>query len=378
VQFPTGKKRTDTSRAVRAGLRMQRAMKKFESIEIMGDEFSLGMRVGIHEGRFLIADIGTPHRMEHILLGGSVLRAKKAEGSGKTGQVCLTDEAKEMVKDEFRFEDHKKGFSLIVDDLTEEALGDFDIVPPSTRMASMVLFDTSKEGLITAISDSINKVEPLASFIPSPVLNLLVENAASRGIPPDFPEATLLFVNLLGLPEGLDDASQEDQEIVIEEFSRMVSLINAEIEAQGGVMKKVTYHHAGPDIMAFFGVPEAHTNDTIRAARAALEITNLVKRAKGIKYGEETLKLSSHIGITRGQVFAAEIGERQGRREFNVMGNTVNTAARLMDHAESNQILTSETVHERIGELYEMEKFENVQLKGRSQKLTLFGLGKEK
>jgi class 3 adenylate cyclase len=229
---------------------------------------------------------------------------------------------------------------------------------------------------VNAIKDSIDKVEPLASFLPSPILNLLVENAASRGIPPDFPDATLLFVNLLGLPENLDDVDPEDQTTIIAAFSRMVSLINAEIESQGGVMKKVTYHHAGPDIMAFFGVPEAHTNDTVRATHAASAIMEIVKRAKGIKIGEETFKLSGHIGITYGQVFAAEIGERQGRREFNIMGNTVNTAARLMDHAESNQILVSEDVHERVNDLFETTKFPNVQLKGKSQKMTLYAIGK--
>jgi class 3 adenylate cyclase len=376
AQFPTSQRQRDTSRAVRAGLRMQRAMEKYKKFEMLGEEFSLGMRVGIHLGRILTADIGTPHRMEHVLLGSSVLRTKKAEGFGKIGFVNLSKEAQERVKDEFRFKENDEGYSLVVDDLSEEELGDYDIITPKTRMASMVLFDTSKEGLVTAINDSIDKIEPLASFIPSRILNLLVENAASRGIPPDFPDATLLFVNLLGLPENLDNVDPEDQESIIAEFSRMVSLINAEIESQGGVMKKVTYHHAGPDIMAFFGVPEAHTNDTIRAARAASAIMDIVKRTKGIKIGEEKLKLSGHIGITYGQVFAAGIGERQGRREFNVMGNTVNTAARLMDHAESNQVIVSGDVHERVDEIYETTKFPNVQLKGKKNKMTLYGIGK--
>lgn len=378
AQFPTDQRGSDTSRAVRAGLRMQRAMKQFKKIEAMDETFSLGMRVGIHVGKFLTADIGTPHRMEHILLGSDVLRAKKAEGSGKVGKVCLSREAQELVKEEFKFKDHKGDHFLVVDDLTEEQLGDYDIVPSRTRMASMVLFDTSKEGLVTAISDSIDKVEPLASFLPARILNMLVENAARRGLPPDFPEATMMFVNLLGIPEDLSDAPEEDQAVVIAQFSRIISLINAEIEAQGGVMKKVTYHHAGPDIMAFFGVPEAHTNDTIRAVRAAKEVLKIMRMNKEIKFGEETLQLTCHIGLTTGRVFAGEIGERQGRREFNVMGNMVNTAARLMDYAGSGKIIASEAVFKQIKKLYQTEKLSDVKLKGRSSTLTLFEIGKDK
>ncbi|HKJ26398.1 MAG TPA: adenylate/guanylate cyclase domain-containing protein [Anaerolineales bacterium] len=378
VQFPTDQRGSDTTRAVRAGLRMQRAMEPFQNIEMLDETFKMGMRVGIHVGKFLTADIGTPHRMEHVLLGTDVLRAKKAEGSGQVGKVCLSLEAMERVQDEFHFEEHGDDHVLVIDDLSDDDLGDYDIIPSRTRMASMVLFDTSKEGLVTAISDSVNKVEPLASFIPTQILNLLVENASARGIPPDFPEATMLFVNILGLPEYLDEAPEEDQASVITGFSRIVSLINAEIEAQGGVMKKVTYHHAGPDIMAFFGVPVAHTNDTQRAVKAAQEILKIIRLTKDIDFCDETISLTCHIGISTGRVFAGEIGQRQGRREFNVMGNNVNTAARLMDRAEPNQILVTSAVRRQIKDQYQNKRMAGIQLKGRSTKLTLYDLGKEK
>lgn len=380
VQFPTDRKGHDMIRAVRAGLRMQRAMDKYAKIESEFGEYSLGMRIGVHVGRFLIADIGTPHRMEHVLLGNSVLGTKLAEGNGKAGQVCLSDDARAMVEEEFRFEkEYMEGYSLVIDDLSEEDLGDYDILPPRTRMASMVLFDTSREGLITAITESIDKVEPLASFIPRPVLHMLVENAAARRLPPDFPEATVLFINLLGLPDNLVDFSDEEREEIVSEFSRVVSLINAEIESEGGVMKKVTYHHSGPDIMAFFGVPDAHTNDSLRAVTAAYQIRDTVSRLKPLKLDDRTIQLDAHIGLTQGRVFSAEIGEQQGRREFNIMGNTVNTAARLMDHAEANQILVGEEVYDDMVEAkFEAEKLKGVELKGRSVKLTLFTIGKKK
>ncbi|MEK6222972.1 MAG: adenylate/guanylate cyclase domain-containing protein, partial [Chloroflexota bacterium] len=319
AQFPIDRQGNDTKRAVRAGLRMQRAMEKYKNIDTKFGDYSLAMRVGLHVGQFLIADIGTPHRMEHVLLGESVLKTKLAEGNGKKGKVCLTQAVREKLGEEFRFEDHEEGHSLVVDDLSDEDLGDYDILAPKTRMASMMLFDTSKEGLVTAISDSIDKLRPLASFIPDPILGMLVENAAARGLPPDFPEATVLFINLLGIPDNLKDYSQEELDEIVSEFSRVISLINAEIEAQGGVMKKVTYHHSGPDIMAFFGVPEAHTNDAVRAVKAAYQIKLIVSDLKPLKLEQGTITLQSHIGLTQGRVFAAEIGEPRGRREYNLM-----------------------------------------------------------
>ena len=239
-----------------------------------------------------------------------------------------------------------------------------------------MLFDTSKEGLVTAIQDSIDKLRPLASFIPDPVLGMLVENAAARGLPPDFPKASVLFINLLGIPDNLQEYSDEELDQIVSEFSRVISLVNAEIEAQGGVMKKVTYHHSGPDIMAFFGVPEAHTNDSTRAVQAAYQIKNIVSELKPLKLESGTIELKPHIGLTQGRVFSAEIGEPRGRREYNIMGNTVNTAARLMDHADANQILLPDDMYEDIKDGFEAEKLEDVKLKGRSVSLTLYDIGK--
>lgn len=378
VQFPTDQRQTDTARAVRTGLRMQRAMEHYSDFEIMDYKFTIEMRIGLHVGNFLTADIGTPQRMNHILLGNSVLQAKQAEGAGRVGYVCLTPKAREKVEKDFRFEDTDNEYTLVVDDLSEEQLGDYDIIAPKTRLPSMVLFDASKEGMISAIADAVDKVEPLASFIPDSVLKLLVENATKKGLPPDFPETTIIFIMLLGIPSVSKDENPEDNESLVSEFSRIISLINAEIESQGGVMKRVSYHHEGPDIMAFFGVPIAHSNDSFRAVHTAQEISNILKKSKGIDYRGENHKLSCQIGITRGQVFAAEFGERQGRREFNLLGNVVNTAARLMGYAEQNQIILSESVQNEIEDYYETVKLSNVKLKGRSKALTLYELGKRK
>lgn len=376
VQFPTDQHQTDVARAARAGMRMQRAMKNFTNFEIMDFKFTIEMRLGIHVGRFLTSEIGTPYRMVHSLMGNAVLKAKQAEGGGQVGRVCLTPEARSRVEKDFKFEDVDNGYSLIIDDFDEEQLGDYDITAPKVKLPSMVLMDASTEGMISEISDAVDKIEPLASFIPQAVLKLLVENATKKGLKPEFPDATVMFVIIKGLPKEIEGLGDEFEESIVSAFSKTISLINAEIESQGGVMHRVSYHHAGPDIMAYFGVPVAHTNDSVRACTSARAVVDTVKKLKPIKYEEESYKLNCQIGLTRGQVFAAEFGDRQGRREFNLMGNVVNTSARLMDYADQNQIILSEEVYEDIKESFEIVKIENVKLKGRSQKLTLYELGR--
>jgi class 3 adenylate cyclase len=73
-------------------------------------------------------------------------------------------------------------------------------------------------------------------------------------------------------------------------------------------------------------------------------------------------------------VFAAEVGEPRGRREFNILGDTVNTAARLMSKAGENQILIGERVYESIGLNFICEALGAVALKGKSAQTPIFAL----
>jgi class 3 adenylate cyclase len=266
VQFAAGRRGGDTLQAVRAGLRMQRAMAQFSDIPLPGGgQYAMAMRVGIHSGRFFTADIGTPFRMEHVLLGNTVRHTKQAEGAGKVARVNLTATAHERAAERFRTEPGRDDHWLIVDDLSTEQLGEYDFGLGGRRLSSAILMDRSVPGLLAQIETLLKIVEPLATYLPRAVLNLLVENAARRAIPPDFPEPTIMFVNLVGLPEAVDNVLPEEEEGLATSFSRVFSQINAAVEARGGILKKVTCHLSGSDMLSP-SASLAHT-PTIRCAR---------------------------------------------------------------------------------------------------------------
>lgn len=373
VLFPEDQKRNDTLQAVRAGLRMQRAMTRFSEIETPEGGLTLQMRVGIHSGRFLTACIGTPRRMEHVLLGRTVQQAKLSESAGINGRVCLSEAAYARVGDLLHFEPGQSGYQLVVDDLTDEQLGEYEVTP-RRRMAGSVLFDRSVAGLLSEIARVIQSIEALACFLPAPVLNLLVESASERYIPPDFPSPTVVFVNFIGLPETVDRALPGEEQKVVNSFSRAFAAINAAVEKRGGVLKKITYHLSGSDIVIYFGVPTAHTNDPVRAAQAALAIREVVASLKPPTVGNVVPEISCQIGIARGPAFAAEIGELRGRREFNVLGDTINTAARLMNRASANQILITGAVHEHLAGRFDCQSLGSTSLKGKAAPIPIYSL----
>ena len=385
IVFPKTDKNDDTLRAVRAGLRMQRAMREFAEIETSSGIVNLKMRIGIHAGRFLTADIGTPRRMEHVLLGKDVQKAKLTESKGRNERVNLSPSAYEQVLEQFRFEQGEKVedgkdkyYMLVEDDLKDEELGEYEITPMRRRMASGTLMDRDKQAVLREIIELINSIEPMASYIPFPVLSLLVESAAQRKIDPDFPQPTIMFVNFIGLPEAADRALPGEETKLAVSFSKAFSLINAVVESRGGVLKKVTYHLSGSDIVIYFGVPTAHTNDEMRAASAAVAIRDIVMNIKPPTIGNFQPEIYCLIGINSGPAFVAEVGDPRSRREYNVLGDTVNTTARLMSHAQKNQIVISESVQKVIEPKYECRSLGEVSLKGKDAPMPLYELVQKK
>ncbi len=366
IKFPDDPRLNDTAQAVRASLRMQRAMAAYDEFETEHGTFSLGMRIGVHTGPFLTANIGTPRRMDHVLLGNTVRNTKRTEDAGVVGRVNLTGQAYEQVQDDFRFEVGKPGYMLVVDDLADDQLGEVDFTS-TRRLSSAVLLDRSLDGLLTEIENVTGIVEPLASYLPLPILDLVVESTARRTIAPKFPPIAVMFVNLIGLTEGINQAAPADEAGLIAAFSRVFTLINAAVEARGGVLKKTTYHLDGSDIMIYFGVPHAHADDALRAAGAALVIRDMIAHLPPLVIGDEQVTLASRIGMAFGPAFAGEVGEPRGRREYNILGDTVNVAARLMSYAGVNQVLVTEPFQQQIAAYLANEYLGAVALKGKSE-----------
>ena len=74
-------------------------------------------------------------------------------------------------------------------------------------------------------------------------------------------------------------------------------------------------------------------------------------------------RLPLRIGVSRGRVFAGEVGA-EFRRTYTILGTTAALAARLMGKAEPGQLLTTPDVLERSRSAFETTELEPFDLKG--------------
>jgi class 3 adenylate cyclase len=127
-------------------------------------------------------------------------------------------------------------------------------------------------------------------------------------------------------------------------------------------------------MLLYFGALGSHPTDRVRAAETALAVRQIVAQVPAPTVDGQMISISCRIGIAQGAVFAGEIGEPRGRREFNLLGDPVNTAARLMSRAAPNQILLSEDVQQAIAPHFHCQAIGNLTLKGKAAAMAVFEL----
>ena len=162
-------------------------------------------------------------------------------------------------------------------------------------------------------------------------------------------------------------------------MSLMTPIIN---EHEGVILRFI-----GDAIMAVFGVPipreteEAIIQDAINAVDCALAMqAALIAHNRQLAEKEIPL-VAMRVGIFTGSMVAGSIGDAE-RVEYNVHGDTVNTAARLEGYKKEEyradffqdpcRIFVGEPTYQRLGDRYVTERVGEARLKGKEQLTTVY------
>jgi class 3 adenylate cyclase/predicted ATPase len=164
---------------------------------------------------------------------------------------------------------------------------------------------------------------------------------------------TVLLCDLVGSTALSARLDPEDLGRILREFQRCCA--HAIRRYEGHIARFM-----GDGVLAYFGFPTAHEDNAERAVKAALEMVDSVSGVV-IPIAE---KLEVRIGIASGLVVVGDLIGEGSAREFALVGDAPNLAARLQALAEPNQILVAPRTHHLLGRLFEFADLGDHNIKG--------------
>ncbi len=332
-------------RAVACALAMQQAMQPLSTVSVPGEEaVTLAVKVAIASGparRFLVGDPAI--QVNDALAGKTLARMAAAEHLAARGEVVLDRPTLERLNaewvtiTEWRSDPNTcEPFAVVAHchrPVAPAAWPPLDSVALSEEQLRAWVLPAVYERLQTGAGEFLTELRP----------------------------AVALFMRFGGIDYDEDEAAGAK----LDAYIRWVQQVVARYD---GALLQLTIGDKGSYLYVAFGAPITHEDDPRRAVCAALELRTPPADLSFIH--------PLQIGISQGTMRAGAYGGRT-RRTYGALGDEVNLAARLMQHAGPGEVLVSRRVQKALtagSERFDFEPRVPVQLKGRVEPVPVFAV----
>lgn len=295
-------------------------------------EASLTLKLALGVGEIRVSLVGGIFgRWETLLTGDPLVQVGEASHSAVGGDTVASEQAWSLIKG-------SASGTGIAHGAVKLAQAEAPGAPPARRAAQT---EPAQEALFR-------------SFVPAAIRSRI--DARQSEWLSEIRRVSVLFINLPGITHGTELPLAQS----------VVTTIQRGVYQFEGSINKISVDDKGASALAVFGLPPlAHEDDPERALLAAATIQTMLA----------DLSMPASLGVATGAVFAGVIGAAD-RKEYTVMGDTVNLAARLMMAAKQG-ILCDEATRSgaRRGlRGLALEPLEPIKLKGKQEPVAIFNV----
>jgi predicted ATPase/class 3 adenylate cyclase len=329
----------DGIRAATAAVAMQTAMQRFAEIRLGdGQTRSLAVKVGLARGPVLRVLVGHSHiHLLDVIAGRTLNRMAEAAAAAQRHEVVVSPEIAESLG----------GVAEIREWRTGKESG--------ARYAVIERVFVCPCGPFRPDSPALD-VETLRPHLLRPVCERL--RSGHGEFLTELRPAVALFLRFDGIDYDRDDGAGA-------RLNAYVKWVQEVVEDYGGFLLAVGMGDKGSYLYCCFGAPVTHENSAFRAVAAADKL-----RQTPPELGFIT---TTQIGINSGTLRTGAYGSTS-RRTYGVLGDPVNLAARLMEHAAPGQVLVTEQVRGAVREAFTWQAFAPLRAKGKSGLVDIFAL----
>lgn len=205
----------------------------------------------------------------------------------------------------------------------------------------------------------------LKRFFPPQVIDQVMARGGAAELRSQRKLVTVLFADLRGFTSFSDRVEPEEVMATLAEYH---ACMGRRIGEYAGTLERF----AGDGFMVFFNDPVDQPDHVDRAVAMALAMRADVERLRG-EWRRRGYTIDVGMGIHTGYATCGFVGY-EGRRDYSVIGNVTNLAARLSDAAGGGEILISGRVMAELRNGGRSEPIGELTLKGFQQPQAVYRL----
>ena len=237
---------------------------------------------------------------------------------------------------------------------------DLDLLSALANFAAVAI---ERSRLNEKIAMEEKKRERLGRFLSPQVASRIIATNDSQGFElgePEVREVSVLFADIVGFTSMSEKLTPSAIALILNDYlSRMTDAI---FMFEGTLDKYI-----GDAIMAVFGAPIDMPDHAARAVKTAIEMRNRLAEFNADRKNGPLLQI--RIGINSGKAVAGEIGS-VNKREYTVLGDTVNTASRLESSvAKPGLIVIGPNTYAAVEGQFDLRPMGEFALKGKENKV---------
>jgi len=204
-------------------------------------------------------------------------------------------------------------------------------------------------------------------YISTKVMNSLLENPSALELGGERREVTIMMSDIRGFTAITERLEPEQVVKMLNTyFETMVEIIHQ----YDGIINEII----GDSLLTFFGAPQEIPDRTERAVACAIAMQNAMDM---VNEGNQSIglpELEMGIGIHDTEVIVGNIGSRK-RSKYSVVGSGVNLVSRIESYTVGGQILVSESVYQKTGDILRLDGQRDVLPKGSEEPLRIYEVG---
>jgi class 3 adenylate cyclase len=316
-----------TARAVATAFDLRASLRDTGRIRTTAGFVHLRMSVGVHTGTFHAFLVGGSHR-ELIVTGPGVTATVAMEHDASAGEIVISPSVVAVLGADVAGAPRERGRLL------------------RRRPTAPGVGVEARRAAATSAGDFVSTA--------------LRAHDVGGGHGAEHRPVAVAFVHYGGIDARIDAGGAD---AVAADLDRLVRSCQEAADTYGLSFLGTDVDADGGKIILAAGAPRAIDLQEEAILRACRRIVD-----------EASPSLEVRIGIHRGAVFAGDVGTPY-RRTYTVMGDAVNTAARVMAHADCGQVLATPDVVDRSHARFELDGLEPFRVKGKARPLEAFAVG---